>query len=484
MATHVITKAVQPCLRPRQLLQLSTTTRYGSAMTAVPDWDIATPRDSDAELVHAVLGGDRSAFAQMYDRYADRLYDFCLGMLRDRDCASDCVQDAFCVAASGLAQLREPDKLRPWLYSIARNEVQRRFRERRREMPSEVLPDATSQDPGPDALAARTELAELISDAAGGLSDRDQTVLELAYRHGLDGPELAQALGVSQTNAGTMLGRLRDTIERSLGALLVARGVQRNPARCADLAALLEGWDGHFSVLMRKRIARHIESCPNCNDERRRLVSPAALLGAAPVFMAAPESLRAKTLDEIQLTPFQTDDAGAGDAGGGRNTRRWALGALVLIALSGALFGLTALWPTEGPIGITPTDVNDSVPEPPLAPSSPVPNTPTLKTTAAEITQTTTPSYSPGTQTSVTTTMPEASPPSNPAQVDEATPETVPSSSARPTTTFSAPTGSSRPTEPSGVERTRVVGTPPRSPSRRAVNPPPERRAPAPDPIR
>src|ERR1700754_3637783 len=160
MNTQVKTHAVGPCLRPRRLLQLSATTRYGSVMTAVPDWDVATPRDTDAELVRAVLEGDRSAFARMYDRYADRLYDFCVGMLHDRDGAADCVQDSFCVAATHLGQLREPDKLRPWLYSIARNEVQRRFRQRQRETPSEELPEETSQDPGPDALAARTELAD------------------------------------------------------------------------------------------------------------------------------------------------------------------------------------------------------------------------------------------------------------------------------------------------------------------------------------
>ena len=52
-----------------------------------------------------------------------------------------------------------------------------------------------AHEPGPDTLAARTELADLIAEAAGGLSDRDRSVLELAYRHGLDGPELAEALG-------------------------------------------------------------------------------------------------------------------------------------------------------------------------------------------------------------------------------------------------------------------------------------------------
>lgn len=481
MTARVSTQTLQPCLRPRQLLQLSTTTRYGSAMTAVPDWAIASAGETDAELVHAVLGGDRSAFAQMYDRYADRLYDFCVGMLRDRDGAADCVQDAFCIAAARLAQLREPDKLRPWLYSIARNEVQRRFRERHRETPSEELPDDTSEEPGPDTLAARTELADLIADAAGGLTDRDQTVLELAYRHGLDGPELAQALGVSQTNANTMVGRLRDTIERSLGALLVARGVQNNPARCAELAAILDGWDGHFNVLMRKRIARHVESCPQCNDERRRLVSPTALLGATPVFIPAPEWLGQKTIDEVELLPYETgaDGPPGGDAGGRRRARRWVLPVLVVAGLLGALFGLTALWPPEGPVGITPTDVNDSAPEPSVGP--PAQTTANLQTTVAEMT-TQPPPQSPGVQPpAVTTTTPDASPPSAPPQVDEATPETIRSVPPRPTTSSAPTESSSRATVSSRPTRTRIEGTAPRTQSpRRAVNPPPNR-APAPD---
>lgn len=163
-------------------------------MTAAQIWGIGDP--SDSELVRAAAGGDREAFAGIYDRYADRLHDFCVGMLRDRDGAADCVQDVFCTAATGLAQLREPDKLRAWLYSIARNEALRRLRERRRETPYDELPDAMAHEPGPDTLAARTELADLIAEAAGGLSDRDRSVLELAYRHGLDGPELAEALGV------------------------------------------------------------------------------------------------------------------------------------------------------------------------------------------------------------------------------------------------------------------------------------------------
>lgn len=281
-------------------------------MTALPSWHVAAP--TDAELACAAAAGDRRAFAQIYDRYADRLHDFCIGMLRDRDGAADCVQDAFCTAATTLAQLRQPDKLRPWLYAIARHEALRRIRDRQRERLCDDLPEAASGEPGPDTLAARSELADLIARAAGGLSDRDRSVLELTYRHGLSGPELAQALGVSQSNANNLVGRLRETIERSLGALLVARQARTNPAGCPELAAILDRWDGQFTVLMRKRIARHIESCPTCDQQRRRLVSPAALLGSAPVFIPAPSWLRQHTLGQIRLTSASTStaaDAGA-----------------------------------------------------------------------------------------------------------------------------------------------------------------------------
>jgi RNA polymerase sigma factor (sigma-70 family) len=241
------------------------------------------------------------AFAGIYDRYANRLYDFCIGMVRDRDGAADCVQDVFCEAARILPQLREPDKLRPWLYSIARHQALRRIRDRRREQPSDELPDGASSEAGPDTLAGRSELAGLIAQAAGGLSDRDRSVLELVYHHGLDGLELAQALGVSHTNANTMVQRLRLTVERSLGALLVARHSRSSRNGCQELSAILHGWDGQFTMLIRKRTARHIESCTRCEQQRRRLVNPRALLAGAPLFIPAPAWLRQHTLGQIQL---------------------------------------------------------------------------------------------------------------------------------------------------------------------------------------
>jgi RNA polymerase sigma factor (sigma-70 family) len=244
-----------------------------NVMTALPDGNIV----SQAELAGAAAAGDRAAFAAIYHRYADQLHDYCVGLVRDHHAAADCVHDVFCTAAVELPKLRDPDKLRSWLFAIARNAALRTLRERRREPARDELPDKASTGPGPFTLAAQNELAQLVAQAAGGLSDRDRAVLELAYRHGLTGPDLAEALGVSHASGKKLVKRLRDTIERSLGALLVARRASQNG--CRELAAILSDWDGQFTVLMRKRIARHVESCPPCDAHRRSLVNSVAMLG-------------------------------------------------------------------------------------------------------------------------------------------------------------------------------------------------------------
>jgi len=494
MDAQVTTQPPRPCLRTRQLLQLSSTTRYGSVMTAVPHWEIVDPRDTDADLVRASLGGDRTAFAHMYDRYADSLHDFCVGMLRDRDSAADCVQDAFCIAATRLPQLREPDKLRPWLYSIARNEALRVLRERRRETPSEELPEEATNEPGPEMLAARTELADLISEAAGGLSDRDRTVLELAYRHGLDGPELAEALDISHTNANTMLVRLRDTIERSLGALLVARHIRNNPAECSELAAILHGWDGHFNVLMRKRVARHVESCPNCDAKRHQMVSPIALLGAAPPLMPAPAWLRESTLSEVRLTPASTpiadDDpeptsADERDEHGVRLPIALFLGALLISV------GITVVWLNQQNPKVAPVDLTGTMPATPSASApptgggvGPVPSGPLSSTSAAATTTITSP---PPAQTTVTTEPPETFEPprlipaDEPPSVLERTPALEPTIEVgtpvpRPTPppTRSGPSfGPTTEAPPTGIAG--IPTSSPPSPQRKVNTPPPSR---------
>ncbi len=156
----------------------------------------------DAHLVATHLAGDPAALAAIYDRFSDSLYDTAAAMLGDRHDAADIVQDVFVIAAERLDQLRDPSRLKPWLFAIMRNEVYRRTKQRRRVVATDFSEPGADLSAPPDqggdgAGAEYEELAELVRDAARGLDARDQLVLELSVRQGLQGADLADALGVS-----------------------------------------------------------------------------------------------------------------------------------------------------------------------------------------------------------------------------------------------------------------------------------------------
>jgi RNA polymerase sigma factor (sigma-70 family) len=455
----------------------------------------------DASLARAAAAGDRTAFAEIYDRYADRLHDFCVGMLRDREAAADCVQDVFVTAATKLVQLREPDRLRSWLYAIARSEALARIRARKREQLSEELPEMPSGEADMATLAARTELADLIKEASGGLSDRDQVVLELAYRQGLDGPELADALGVTAKNANTLVERLRETIARSLGALLLCRRTKADPDRCPELAAILDQWDGQFTVLMRKRVARHIDGCAVCEDDRARMVSPAALLGASPMVIPAPAWLRGRTLDRAMpklpgsrsTTPSHpgggeswwppSDFDGAGPFGSAttgkvRSRARWvraaAGAALVLLGIGGA-----AVLAAPHAFHVAPADSREPLTSSTTSTTS---TTTTSVTTTPSIVERTAPSEAPApvpagpvtTTTTVaviaptteTTTENTINPEPPPVTTREPEPSTVRPTTTHPTLTITRPEPSSEePNPPSNVQSSASPAPPTTQPS-------------------
>ena len=118
----------------------------------------------------------------------------------------------------------------------------------------------------------RADLRALIRDALGGVGLAERDVLELQLRQGLNGGEVASVLGISRNHAHALLSRARDQLATALGALVVARSGRQE---CPDLDAILQEWDGVLTVLVRKRVNRHVERCPVCSGRRSREVSPA-----------------------------------------------------------------------------------------------------------------------------------------------------------------------------------------------------------------
>ena len=247
----------------------------------------------NAELVGAILDGQGDGLAAAYDRYAPALYGYCRSILGGPADAGDAVQDTFIIAAGALGGLREPGQLRSWLYAVARNESHRRLRARALPVPAAAAGESADDtvDLGTDAESA--ELRAIVSAALAGLDPGDREIVELNLRHGLDGQDLADALGVSASQAQVLVSRARARFEASLRALLTARTGQES---CPQLAAIMSGWDGQLDALLRKRINRHAEHCENCRGRGRYELDPAMLLSMLPAAVP-PAGLRGQLFD-------------------------------------------------------------------------------------------------------------------------------------------------------------------------------------------
>ena len=281
----------------------------------------------DAGLVARALAGDRSSWAQIWEAHGAGLHTYARRLLSDEHDAADAVADTFVSAAEHLADLRDPALLRPWLYSICRRHVQRRWGDRDRVRPYEVdllavVSDARQADVIPTGGVDAAEAADLLWAAAEGVGQADRDLLALALQFDLDSGSIAAATGESPPAVYVRVSRLKDALGRSAGALLVARHHRED---CPDLDLVLQSWDGVYSSLWRKRIARHVDACSVCGDSRVAAAAGLFSLAALAPALVLPTALRDRVLaatttpDHVRVSyavPF--------DAAGWPETAPWA----------------------------------------------------------------------------------------------------------------------------------------------------------------
>ena len=75
----------------------------------------------DERLVDEIRAGNESAFEVAFERHGRGVLSFCRHMLGSPEEAEEAVQHTFAAAWSDLQRNERPIRLKPWLYTIARN---------------------------------------------------------------------------------------------------------------------------------------------------------------------------------------------------------------------------------------------------------------------------------------------------------------------------------------------------------------------------
>ncbi len=156
------------------------------------------------------------AFEALYRSCRDDVYAYVSGLLRDRSAAEDVTAQAFERAYRRRASFK-PDRgsHRGWLFGIARNAALDELRRRSRQA---TLTTEPADLEGADAHEEAAEAAlrrPIVSQALATLSPRERELIALKYFAGLGNAEIAEVIGVSESNAGTRLHRAMEKLREA-----------------------------------------------------------------------------------------------------------------------------------------------------------------------------------------------------------------------------------------------------------------------------
>lgn len=159
---------------------------------------LATAAQSDGDLIARYLAGEERAAAELVRRHAAPLARFLAVQGTPEDELEDVVQDAFFKAFRGLGSFRGGASFRTWLLTIGSNLLKDRRRQWKRRQVIELTPDLRDPSGTPDGEAEAAWTAEKLQEGIAALARLQREVFLLRAEQGLEYPEIARGLGISE----------------------------------------------------------------------------------------------------------------------------------------------------------------------------------------------------------------------------------------------------------------------------------------------
>lgn len=155
---------------------------------------------------------DLSRFAPIYERYGERIYQYCLRRVESAEAAEDLTSLIFTRAMTGVQHF-EGGSVVAWLFRIAHNTVANHYRARRPQVSFERddidVPDETTPPPIEHMVADEQE--HMLQTLIDSLPDEQRELLLLKLTGALTAEDMGKVVGKS---AGAVRVELHRIIER------------------------------------------------------------------------------------------------------------------------------------------------------------------------------------------------------------------------------------------------------------------------------
>jgi len=180
-------------------------------------------QDANQPLINRALGGDETALAELFQRFEPDVGRVCRRMLGGGGAAEDASHEVLLKLRRGLQSYDRMRPFRPWLLGIANHhcldQLRRQTTEARLFEARELDPgDLADPWPSPLRLVSQNQERNAIAGAIDALPHKYRLPLVLRYFNDLDYDAIAETLGVTRNQVGTLLFRAKRQLRQRLAA--------------------------------------------------------------------------------------------------------------------------------------------------------------------------------------------------------------------------------------------------------------------------
>jgi RNA polymerase sigma-70 factor (ECF subfamily) len=214
---------------------------------------VSTTTAADAASAEAAAGAGEPCSEQVrlesaYSAYYGAIRGYVARLVGQAE-AEDVTQETFVKALRSSSEVRDTDKLRPWLYRVATNVALDRLRSPSRKQVSPLAfdearlvaeGDAAVQSPKPsvESEAIRTEMSACVRAVVDRLPSAQKAALVLSDCEGFTDAEIASVVGASVGSVKIRLHRARARLRKELDGSCRIYADSRNEISCEPVVPL------------------------------------------------------------------------------------------------------------------------------------------------------------------------------------------------------------------------------------------------------
>jgi RNA polymerase sigma-70 factor (ECF subfamily) len=178
---------------------------------------------SDQELAVLLKGGDRFAFAEIFERYNDLLYAHAYNKLRYKEEARDIVQDVFVKLWNRHERFELTGNLSGYLYTMTRNGIFSLLAHKNivSNYADSFNRFAQTAEAVTDHRIREQQLAKIIEAEIAALPPRMREVFELSRKENLSNKQIAERLGISELTVAHQIKKALKQLRIRIGLILL-----------------------------------------------------------------------------------------------------------------------------------------------------------------------------------------------------------------------------------------------------------------------